>query len=61
VNFKNWGGNMGAAGSVSFMFKRMGVFRLDPTGIDQEALELDSSITACRSSARAPARRARSS
>lgn len=41
VNFKNWGGNMGAAGSVGFMFKRMGVFRLDPTGIDQEAIELD--------------------
>jgi len=41
VNFKNWGGNMGAAGSVGFMFKRMGVFRLDPTGIDQDALELD--------------------
>ena len=41
VGFKNWGGNMGAAGSVSFMFKKMGVFRLDPTGIDQESLELD--------------------
>lgn len=41
VNFKNWGGNMGASGSVGFMFKRMGVFRLDPTGIDQDALELD--------------------
>lgn len=41
VNFKNWGGNMGAEGSVGFMFKRMGVFRLDPAGIDQDALELD--------------------
>ncbi len=41
VAFKNWGGNMGATGSVGFMFKRMGVFRLDPTGIDQESLELD--------------------
>ena len=41
VNFKNWGGNMGAAGSVAFMFKRMGVFRLDPAGIDHDALELD--------------------
>lgn len=35
------GGNMGASGSVAFQFQRMGVFRLDPTGIDQEALELD--------------------
>ena len=41
MNFKDWGGNMGNAGSVNFMFKRMGVFRLDPTGIDQDALELD--------------------
>ncbi len=41
VNFKNWGGNMGAAGSVGFMFKRMGVFRVDPTSLDQESLELD--------------------
>ncbi len=35
------GGNMGASGSVVFQFQRMGVFRLDPAGIDQEALELD--------------------
>ncbi|HYC00151.1 MAG TPA: YebC/PmpR family DNA-binding transcriptional regulator [Candidatus Limnocylindrales bacterium] len=35
------GGNLGASGSVSFQFKRMGVFRLDPTGIDQDDLELD--------------------
>ncbi len=41
VAFKNWGGNMGATGSVGFMFKRMGVFRLDPTGIDPDSLELD--------------------
>lgn len=41
VNFKDWGGNMGNTGSVAFMFKRMGVFRLDPTGIDHDALELD--------------------
>lgn len=34
-------GNMGSTGSVSFLFKRMGVFRLDPAGIDQETLELD--------------------
>jgi YebC/PmpR family DNA-binding regulatory protein len=41
MHFKEWGGNMGNAGAVGFMFKRMGVFRLDPTGIDADALELD--------------------
>jgi YebC/PmpR family DNA-binding regulatory protein len=41
VNFKDWGGNMGSAGSVKFMFQHMGVFRLAPEGIDAEALELD--------------------
>lgn len=41
MHFKNGGGNMGNAGAVGFMFKRMGVFRIDPAGIDQEALELD--------------------
>ena len=35
------GGNLAATGSVAFMFKRMGVFRLKPEGIDQEAFELD--------------------
>ncbi len=41
VAFNRGGGNMGSSGSVSFLFKRMGVFRLDPTGVDAEALELD--------------------
>jgi YebC/PmpR family DNA-binding regulatory protein len=41
TGFSRFGGNMGASGSVAFQFKRMGVFRLDPAGIDQEALELD--------------------
>lgn len=41
MHFKDWGGNMGNAGSVAFAFKRMGVFRLSPEGLDQEALELD--------------------
>src|SRR4051812_6917986 len=36
--FKEWGGNMGTTGSVGFMFTKMGVFRLDPAGIDQDAL-----------------------
>jgi YebC/PmpR family DNA-binding regulatory protein len=35
------GGNLGTSGSVAFQFRKMGVFRLDPTGIDQDALELD--------------------
>lgn len=39
--FNKGGGNMGASGSVGFQFKRMGVFRLKPEGIDQESLELD--------------------
>jgi len=41
VAFKNHGGNMGTSGSVAFQFKRMGVFRLAPEGIDADALELD--------------------
>ena len=39
--FGRWGGTLGSNGSVGFLFKRMGVFRLDPTGVDQEELELD--------------------
>jgi YebC/PmpR family DNA-binding regulatory protein len=35
------GGNLATHGSVSFMFKKMGVFRLNPDGIDQDELELD--------------------
>jgi YebC/PmpR family DNA-binding regulatory protein len=38
--FNKNGGNFGTSGSVSFMFRRMGVFRLDPEGIDQDDLEL---------------------
>jgi YebC/PmpR family DNA-binding regulatory protein len=41
VGFKNHGGNMGAGGSVAFQFKKMGVFRLSPEGVDQDALELE--------------------
>ncbi|MBM4269609.1 MAG: YebC/PmpR family DNA-binding transcriptional regulator [Deltaproteobacteria bacterium] len=40
-HFNKGNGNLGASGSVAFQFKRMGVFRLSPEGIDQEALELD--------------------
>jgi transcriptional/translational regulatory protein YebC/TACO1 len=32
---------MGNTNSVSFQFKRMGVFRLNPAGLDAEALELE--------------------
>jgi YebC/PmpR family DNA-binding regulatory protein len=35
------GGNLGSSGSVAFQFRKMGVFRLDPAGIDQDELELD--------------------
>jgi YebC/PmpR family DNA-binding regulatory protein len=38
--FSKGGGNLGSTGSVSFMFKEMGVFRLKPEGIDQDDLEL---------------------
>jgi YebC/PmpR family DNA-binding regulatory protein len=34
--------NLGATGSVSFLFKKMGVFRLNPSDVkDQDELELD--------------------
>jgi len=36
-----YGGNLGTNGSVAFQFRKMGVFRLDPSGIDQDSLELD--------------------
>ena len=38
--FNKHGGNLASTGSVAFMFRRMGVFRLDPAGIDQDDLEL---------------------
>ena len=41
MHFRNGSGHFGATGSVAFLFKRMGVFRLDPTGLDLDALELD--------------------
>ena len=34
------GGNLATHGSVGFQFQKMGVFRLDPAGIDQDELEL---------------------
>jgi YebC/PmpR family DNA-binding regulatory protein len=38
--FSKYGGNLGTTGSVEFMFKHMGVFRIAPAGIDQDDLEL---------------------
>ena len=40
-HFTKGGGNMGNSNSVSFQFKRMGVFRLNPAGLDVDSLELD--------------------
>jgi len=39
--FSRYGGNLASNGSVSFLFRRMGVFRLEPAGLDQNDLELD--------------------
>jgi YebC/PmpR family DNA-binding regulatory protein len=39
--FVHNGGSLATTGSVAFQFRRMGVFRLDPSGIDQDELELD--------------------
>jgi len=41
VAFNKNGGNMGSTGSVAFGFRRVGVFRISPEGIDAEELELD--------------------
>jgi len=40
-HFKANGGHIGNVGSVGFHFKRMGVFRLNPTGIVADDLELE--------------------
>lgn len=41
MRFNKQGGSLGNSGSVGFLFQRMGVFRLDPAGIDADALELE--------------------
>jgi YebC/PmpR family DNA-binding regulatory protein len=41
AHFNKGNGNMATTGSVAFLFKRMGVFRLNPAGLDQEELELE--------------------
>jgi YebC/PmpR family DNA-binding regulatory protein len=39
--FTKGNGNMGTSGSVSFQFKKMGVFKLKPEGLNQEDMELE--------------------
>jgi YebC/PmpR family DNA-binding regulatory protein len=39
-HFNKGGGNLANSGAVSYLFKHMGVFRLDPKGIDADELEL---------------------
>jgi YebC/PmpR family DNA-binding regulatory protein len=41
MHFNKCNGNLGSSGSVAYMFKHMGTFRLNPAGIDQESLELE--------------------
>jgi YebC/PmpR family DNA-binding regulatory protein len=41
THFNKGGGNLANAGSVGFLFKRVGVFRLRPAGIDQDEIELE--------------------
>lgn len=40
-HFNKGGGALGNSGSVSFQFKKMGVFKLNPEGIDMDELELE--------------------
>ena len=39
--FNKGGGTLGNSGSVSFQFKKMGVFKLKPEGLNMEDLELE--------------------
>ncbi len=41
AHFNKGNGNMGTTGSVGFLFKRVGVFRLTPAGLDPDELELE--------------------
>lgn len=40
-HFNKGGGNLGNSGSVSFMFKHLGIFKLEPEGLSAEDLELE--------------------
>jgi YebC/PmpR family DNA-binding regulatory protein len=41
THFNRGGGNLASTGSVAFLFKRMGAFRLKPEGIERDELELE--------------------
>ncbi|MDY7227113.1 YebC/PmpR family DNA-binding transcriptional regulator [Hyalangium rubrum] len=41
MHLKDGGGNLATSGSVSYLFQRMGVFRLAPEGLDLDTLELE--------------------
>ncbi|MGZ3852370.1 MAG: YebC/PmpR family DNA-binding transcriptional regulator [Flavisolibacter sp.] len=41
ATFNKGGGTLGNSGSVSFQFKKMGVFKLKPTGVNVEDLEFE--------------------
>jgi len=40
-HFNKGGGSLGTSGSVAFQFKKMGVFKLKPDGLNAEELEFD--------------------
>ncbi|HYD20043.1 MAG TPA: YebC/PmpR family DNA-binding transcriptional regulator, partial [Flavipsychrobacter sp.] len=40
-HFNKGGGSLGNSGSVAFMFKHLGVFKLKPEGLNMEELELE--------------------
>src|SRR5215510_3088472 len=40
-HFNKGNGTLGNSGSVSFQFKKMGVFKLAPAGLSQDDLELE--------------------
>jgi YebC/PmpR family DNA-binding regulatory protein len=40
-HFNKGGGNLGNSGSVGFLFKHLGVFKLNPEGLSADELELE--------------------
>ncbi len=40
-HFNKGGGNLGNSGSVAFLFKHLGAFKLNAEGVDQDELELE--------------------
>ena len=41
MHFNKGGGTLGNSGSVGFMFKHLGIFKLEPAGLTMEDLELE--------------------